>query len=228
MANLVCRKCRGTDVSSETGTRKRLWAVVLGAILLAVGAIVLVSWGTVASPVLIVTVIPGFALLTFGFRRDPVYSYTCKSCGNTWRRSAKTGPEEGDSRYTDWQIWRLSLDNLEVQTQAATWLGEHRAASAVEPLIQCLGVRKIAYRDVRIAAAWALKEIGDERAVQPLIDVATDTGWAYTEVRATAISALSAFEHPEIRKILEAASNDKDFKVRKAASESLAARSRAA
>jgi hypothetical protein len=198
--------------------------VVLGAILLAVGTVALVG-GREFTSVIIVGGIGGMSLLSFGFQRYPVYSYTCKSCRNTWRRSPKMGPEEGDPRYAELQIWCLSLDDIKARTNAANWLAEHPAAAAVEPLIKCLGVRRTEFADLRVAAARALKEIGDERAIQPLIDAATDTGWLYGGVRAAAISALSPFEDARIQGILEAASKDTYPPVRKAASESLAARS---
>lgn len=231
MANLRCKKCGGTDVSSESVKRRRLWAVVLGTSLIAVGFILLVweflgeTYGSSFAGAIYVTVIPGFLLLSFGFRLDPVYIYTCKSCGNIWRRSAKKGPEEGDPRYVEWQTeWqsnRLALGDGASRVQAVKWLVEHRSIS-VESLIKCLGDRKLGVEDSRIEAASALKKIGDERAIQPLINAAMDTSLVYINVRVAAILALSAFDNDEIRKILENASNDKNDSVRKAASESLA------
>jgi hypothetical protein len=232
MANLKCRKCGGTDVRSESEKRRRLWAVMLGTLLVIVGFMLLLlgfigeTNGSSLTGPIIVTVIPGFSILAFGLRQDPVYVYTCKSCGRTWKRPAKQGPEEGDPKYieyqTEWQILRLAHEDINHREQAAKWLGEHRSASAVEALITCLGDRKMRCADSRIEAALALKRIGDDRAIRPLISAATDTGWGYPEVRAAALSALSAFNNDEIRKILETASNDKDANVRKAATESLA------
>jgi len=221
-ANLKCRKCGGTDVRSESVKRGRLWAVVLGTSLIVLGVVLLLLG--LGGPPTIVTVIPGFSILAFGFRQDPVYIYKCKSCGKTWKRPAKKGPEEGDPRYieyqTEWQILRLAHDDINHRVQAAKWLGEHRSVSAVPALITRLGDRKSWDSNSRIEAALALKAIGDERAIQPLINAATDT--KNELVRAAALSALSAFKNDEIRKILESASNDKDVSIRKAAAQSLA------
>ena len=106
--------------------------------------------------------------------------YTCKSCGKTWKRAAKKGPEEGDPQYTEyqteWQIQRLAHEDINHREQAAKWLGEHGSVSAVEALIACLADRKMRCAGSRIEAALALKKIGDQRAIQPLIAAATDTG----------------------------------------------------
>lgn len=224
-----CKKCNATEVSSDSVSHRHLWAIVLGTFLIILG----IGWIIWAIPMfrtmpvkvnifgpLIITVIPGFSLLGYGLRRVPKYVYTCKSCGNIWRRSAKEGPEEEDyNRFIDWQIFRLTDDNYQIREKAALWLGEHQTVSAVESLIKCLGDKE--FHDVKIASIFALKNIGDERAIQPLIDAASNTGWGYINVRVEAIKALSIFDNDKIRKVLDIASHDKKSIVRETAIESL-------
>jgi hypothetical protein len=228
---LKCKKCGGTDVSSEAVKRRQLWAILLGTSLVVVGFMLFLLGCVVETHGLsqtgpIVTVIPGISILAFGLRQDPVYVYACKSCGKSWKRSAKQGPEEGDPRHvefqTEWQILRLAHDDINHREQAAKWLGEHRSISAVDGLITCLGDRRWLNTSAMIEATKALKRIGDERAIQPLIKAATDTGRQYVDVRVAALSALSAFRGNEIQEILEGASNDENASIRKAATESLA------
>ena len=73
-----------------------------------------------------------------------------------------------------------------------------------------------------MAAAEALARIGDRRALEPLMEAAGDTNWKYTEVAAASITALSEFEDPRIRGILETAAKEEDPSVSQAAEEALA------
>ena len=230
-AKLRCKKCNGTEVNSDSVLYRHLWAFVLGTFLIILG----IGWIIWAIPVartipgntnvfgpLIITCIPGFSLLAYGLRQVPKYVYTCKSCGNIWRRSTKEGPEKEDyNRFVDWQIFRLFHNNLDIRKEAAKWLGEQKSVSAVESLIKCLGERQRLLFQLRIDTISALKNIGDERAIQPLIDTARDTGWGYVDVRVAAIKALSTFDNDKIREALDMASHDKKTVVSEAAIESL-------
>jgi hypothetical protein len=166
----------------------------------------------------IFTGIPGFVLFMYGLNKHPKYVYTCKSCGNVWKRSTKEGPEEGDPRYEDWVIYLLSSGSI----AAAYWLGEHKSDKAIEALIRCLDHRNKDYEELRIAAIKALKKIGDERAMQSLYNAGKEEGKAYYWVRLEAIRALSIFEDVDIRNLLEKVSHDEDDRISKAAKEGLA------
>jgi hypothetical protein len=228
-SKLRCTKCNGTEVNSDSIFYRHLWAVVLGIFLLILGLgwiiWVIPAAGTIPGNVfapLIVTFIPGFSLLAYGLRKVPKYVYTCKSCGNIWRRSTKEGPEKEDySKFVDWQIIRLTDNNFKIREEAARWLGEHKSVSAVESLIKCLGDRQRLLFPLRIEAISALKKIGDERAIQPLVDTAKDTGWGYGDVRVAAIKALSAFDNDKVREVLDIASHDNKTVVSEAAIDSL-------
>ena len=223
MADLKCRKCGSKDIASKSIKKRRLWAIYLGLNLIAFG-VILIIWGR--DPNLrrtgsIITVIPGFAILGYGLRKEPKYYYVCKSCGKKWTRSAKKGPEEGDPKYIEYQTEHQLMQLTHGDSKAAEWFYEHPTPLAVESLIRCLGERKPDWETTRLWTISALKKIGDNRALKPLIKAATDKGREYEKVRAKALSALSTFTNDEVRKILEEATNDKSLNIRKVATKSL-------
>ncbi len=65
-----------------------------------------------------------------------------------------------------WTLRQLKSDDWRAAERAALELGAAKEAQAVEPLLNVLGS---GLDRVRQAAAWALAEIGDRRAVEPLI-----------------------------------------------------------
>jgi hypothetical protein len=230
MADLKCRKCGNKNVSSESFKRRRLWAIILGASLIVFSVTVFVMGFTtelhrLSTTAVIVTIIPGIAILGFGLRQESVYIYKCESCGNTWERSSTIGPEEGDLKHeeyqTELQLSGLSHNEASRRVEAAKWFYQNPSLKAVEPLITCLEGRKQEWEYARIWSISALKKIGDERAIKPLINTAKDTDWAYENVRVKALQALSSFSNDEIKQVLEEASNDENDIVRKAAVQSL-------
>ncbi|MGD1996106.1 MAG: HEAT repeat domain-containing protein [Anaerolineae bacterium] len=124
-------------------------------------------------------------------------------------------------RDQSWAIRRAAaeaLDQLDWQPTrdevgAAYWLGKHRwdrcvevGSPAVEPLIAALRKRE---RRGRKPAARALGEIGDERAVEPLIDILTS--YRYSDVRQAAAQALIEIGAPAVESLIATLKrNDKD------------------
>jgi HEAT repeat protein len=90
------------------------------------------------------------------------------------------------------------------------------AKKDVQGLIKALGYQKDPYGDMHRAAAKALGEIGDQRAVEPLIVALTDE-----RVRITAIEALGAIGDPRAVESLIAALKDPAYYRREAAIKSL-------
>jgi HEAT repeat protein len=66
-----------------------------------------------------------------------------------------------------WTLRQLKSEDSQTAERAALELGTAREVRAVEPLLASLGSR---HERVRYAAAWALAEMGERRAVEPLID----------------------------------------------------------
>jgi len=87
---------------------------------------------------------------------------------------------------------------------------------AVEPL--CKALRNDEIPAVRAAAAESLGDIGDARAVEPLIDSLRSVEW---QVRAAAAKALGQLKDARAIEPLCNALLDKDFNVRAAAAEAL-------
>lgn len=80
----------------------------------------------------------------------------------------------------------------QIREAAALELGERRRADALEPLIDLLGTAASdmqAWRS-RAAAADALGNINDERAVRPLIDALLHEGNTATDAQTAAVVAL--------------------------------------
>jgi hypothetical protein len=79
-----------------------------------------------------------------------------------------------------WTLWQLRSKNPETRARAAHKLGGSRKARAVESLVAVLGDKD---RQVRETAAQALRQLGDARAVEPLVRLATeDTYCAQTSI----------------------------------------------
>ncbi|MGD2127054.1 MAG: HEAT repeat domain-containing protein [Desulfobacteraceae bacterium] len=228
-AAMQCSKCGKTDIDSGTLHKRDLWLLIIAVPLFFVSG--WFGWGYIVYPlvrktaslfVVFVPAIIGFSVLAYAVKQKPVFTYECKDCGHSWRRSAKSGPMEEDPRYTNWQIQRLIHDSVKERKKAAQWLGERRIESAVEPLITCLEDRKIKYEDARKSAAIALAQIGDARAVESLAKTAMDDSWKFMDVRLSAINALGEFNDPQARKTFETLLGEKDVRVRQAAEAALA------
>jgi hypothetical protein len=71
--------------------------------------------------------------------------------------------------------------------EAAEALGELRDPLALDALVRILQRKEFDLRRFRVVAAWALGEIGDARALQPLIDCLKDE---YHHIQRTAAWAL--------------------------------------
>jgi len=82
---------------------------------------------------------------------------------------------------------------------------------AVKPLIVLLGDKEVR---LRVAAAYALGDIGDPRAIEPLKAALNDK---HEEVREAAATALAGFNAPSIVEALRRSMNDEHECVRKAA-----------
>ncbi len=91
-----------------------------------------------------------------------------------------------------------------------------KAKGDVPGLIKVLGYQKDAYGVMRRAAAETLGQIGDPRAVEPLIAALRDDG-----VRMAAIEALGQIRDPRAVEPLAAALNDREYSCREAAAEAL-------
>jgi HEAT repeat protein len=70
-----------------------------------------------------------------------------------------------------WTLRQLKSEDFQKAEQVALELGATKEVRAVEPLLEVL---RGGHQRVRSAAAWALAEIGDRRAVEPLIDAFTE------------------------------------------------------
>jgi len=86
-------------------------------------------------------------------------------------------------------------------------------APAVPPLIQALGDSD---SEVRLAAAWALGDLGDPQAVPALIQALRD----HWDVRRSAAEALVKIGTPAVPPLIQAL-GDSDWDVRRAAAEAL-------
>ncbi|KPJ64085.1 hypothetical protein AMK68_02340 [candidate division KD3-62 bacterium DG_56] len=125
------------------------------------------------------------------------------------------------------------LDDREaaVREQAAVALGNLRVGEAVPRLIKIIGRRLLAGAEeddsVQCAACAALGQIGDERAIQPLL-ACLRRGWLVSgyhaksdSVRCSAAQALACFPSERVRKGLAAAAQDGSVTLRAAASAAL-------
>lgn len=80
--------------------------------------------------------------------------------------SAGLSQEMNEKEYNQYLIKALKDDNIGIRSSAAQLLGERKAKEAVKPLINMLKTEK--HYAVRIVAALALHQIGDEK-VLPLL-----------------------------------------------------------
>ncbi len=121
---------------------------------------------------------------------------------NKWVRFHAVGTlgKLGDARATLPLIEALKDSDFDVRRSAARALGE-LGNKAVEPLIQVLKdedewVRAgDGYDWVRAGATFALGQLGDVRAIGPLIEALKDSQGYY---RPEAVRALSNFSHPRV------------------------------
>lgn len=95
-------------------------------------------------------------------------------------------------------------------------LGKLKALSAVKPLLAAI---KFDHDGVRIAAAWALGEIADQRAFEALADIALYDRSA--PVRRAAVTAVGKMRDRRALGILKQAFEDEDYYVRERAREAM-------
>jgi len=77
----------------------------------------------------------------------------------------------GDKEYDQYLIKSLQDENVGIRSSAAQLLGERKAEIAVEPLVKMLKTEKNS--STRIVAAMALYQIGNEKALPALKEVAS-------------------------------------------------------
>ena len=107
-------------------------------------------------------------------------------------------------------IAALNDTDADVAREAAASLGSLRNAAAVEPLIAVLNNRDGYFHSVvRIAATHSLGQLGDSRAVVPLLDAIRDP---IAEASAEAIRALATLSDPRsFPAFLEVVRNENGF-----------------
>jgi len=76
----------------------------------------------------------------------------------------------GDKEYNQYLIKSLQDENVGIRSSAAQLLGERKVEEAVKPLVKMLKTEKNA--STRIVIAMALYQIGDEKALPALKEVA--------------------------------------------------------
>jgi HEAT repeat protein len=103
-----------------------------------------------------------------------------------------------------------------VRRASAEALGWIKDLAALDPLISAL--RQDEHFGVRLEAAWALGQLGDGRAVYPLVEALKDQD---ANVRRSAVEALARLHDPMAREPLERLLMDEDLGVRLAAREAL-------
>ena len=77
----------------------------------------------------------------------------------------------GDKEYDQYLIKSLQDENVGIRSSAAQLLGERKVEVAVEPLVKMLKTEKNS--STRIVAAMALYQIGNEKALPALKEVAS-------------------------------------------------------
>lgn len=77
----------------------------------------------------------------------------------------------GDKEYDQYLIKSLQDENVGIRSSAAQLLGERKAEVAVEPLVKMLKTEKNS--STRIVVAMALYQIGNEKALPALKEVAS-------------------------------------------------------
>lgn len=77
-----------------------------------------------------------------------------------------------DKEYDQYLIKSLQDENVGIRSSAAQLLGERKAEAAVEPLIKMLKTEKNS--STRIVIAMALYQIGNEKALPALKEVASN------------------------------------------------------
>jgi len=93
--------------------------------------------------------------------------------------------------------------------QDAVWTLTDLGSDVIEPLISALGSNE--EEEIRLRCAMILGFIGDDRAVEPLLDALKDRNG---DVRAAAITAISDLGKEEYGKILLPYLNDSNEKIR--------------
>ena len=78
----------------------------------------------------------------------------------------------GDKEYDQYLIKSLQDENVGIRSSAAQLLGERKVEVAVEPLVKMLKTEKNS--STRIVVAMALYQIGDEKALPALKEVASN------------------------------------------------------
>ena len=78
----------------------------------------------------------------------------------------------GDKEYNQYLIKSLQDENVGIRSSAAQLLGERKVDDAVEPLVKMLKTEKNS--STRIVAAMALYQIGNEKALPALKEVASN------------------------------------------------------
>ena len=113
----------------------------------------------------------------------------------------------------------LSDDDFAVAETAAWALGEHDVVSDAEMQALIMSATSHAHPLVRESCVAALGSIGDERGLAAILHACGDK----PAVRRRAVISLAPFDTPEVTAALRAALADRDWQVRQAAEDLLAA-----
>jgi len=121
--------------------------------------------------------------------------------------------------------WRLRSGDADVVCAAIKEVAKHRDARAVDDLIQLLDVRGHARARVNCKAAWALAEIGDPRAVEPLCAAAErqDPSFVSSTFLRAAIDALGKLGGSRAENCIRAYAEHPDSYVRSSVLAAMAA-----
>ena len=127
---------------------------------------------------------------------DELINGLSNSDKNIRKNCAKALGEISNPKSIDALIKSLSDDNKWVRRESSSALSR-MGSEAVEPLIQCLD--DVDWR-VKGAAAWALGNLKDERAIEPLFRLLNEDNNGF--VKQGALSSLKSINTPKSNELL--------------------------